>query len=146
MWKKFTLSIVVFIFFIIAFVVFSENKGDNSNKISDENSSNETKKIEEISETLVDDDCIKEWEDYKEYVKELEQTSTLYENEKTHYVIKSENNSIVVYYVDEEENLVLYKETEISTNYLGEEDLKELKKGIDVYGGENLNKLLEDFE
>ena len=126
MWKKVTLSIVVFIFLLIAIVAFLENKGDNSNNIAEENFSNETKKLEEISEILVDDDCIKEWEDYKEYVKELEQASSLYENEKSHYVVKSENNNVVVYYVDEEENFVLYKDTGISTNYLGEEDLKEL--------------------
>lgn len=146
MWKKVIISIVVFIFLGIIVINVFGNKGDNSNNIAEENSSNETKKIKEISEALVDDDCTREWEDYKNYVKELEQASSLYENEKLHYVVKSENNNIVVYYVDEEENFVLYKDTGISTNYLGEEDLKELKNGIDIYGVENLNKLLEDFE
>lgn len=146
MWKKVTISIVVFIFLGIIIMTFFGNNGNDSNSIAEDNSSNETKKIEEISEALVDDDCIKEWDDYKNYVKELEQASSIYENEKSHYVVKSENNNIVVYYVDDEENFVLYKDTGISTNYLGEEDLKELKNGIDVYGVENLNKLLEDFE
>ena len=36
--------------------------------------------------------------------------------------------------------------TGISINYLGEDDVKNLEKGIDVYGAQDLNKLLEDFE
>ena len=82
MWKKVIISIVVFIFLEIIVINVFGNKGDNSNNIAEENSSNETKKIEEISEALVDDDCTREWEDYKNYVKELEQASSLYENEK----------------------------------------------------------------
>lgn len=145
MWKKIIISIVVFIFCGIGIIAIFSNRGRDIENANLENKI-ETKKIEEISEELVDDDCIAEWEEYEEYIKELEQASSMYQNEETHYLVKAENNYIVVYYVDDEENFVLYKDTEISTNYLGEEDLKELKNGIDVYGVENLNKLLEDFE
>ena len=94
----------------------------------------------------MDDDCIYEWNDYEEYIKELEQASSMYQNEEVHYLVKSENNCVTVYYVDESGNTILYKETGISINYLGEEDIKNLENGIDVYGAQDLNKLLEDFE
>ena len=145
MWKKIIISIVVFIFCgigIIAIFFFFLRDLENTNL---ENKI-ETKKIEEISEELVDDDCIAEWEEYEEYIKELEQASSMYQNEETHYLVKAEDNYIVVYYVDDGKNNILYKDTGISIDYLGEEDVRNLKNGIDVYGVESLNKLLEDFE
>lgn len=145
MWKKIIISIVVFIFLGIGIAVVSTNKGEKLENTKIENKI-ETKKMEEISEELVDDDCVAEWEEYEEYIKELEQASSMYQNEETHYLVKAENNYIVVYYVDNAENNILYKDTGISIDYLGDEDVRNLKDGIDVYGVESLNKLLEDFE
>lgn len=145
MWKKIIISIVVFIFCGIGIIAIFSNKGRDLENTNLENKI-ETKKIEEISEELVDDDCIAEWEEYEEYIKELEQASSMYQNEETHYLVKAEDNYIVVYYVDDGKNNILYKDTGISIDYLGEEDVRNLKNGIDVYGVESLNKLLEDFE
>lgn len=145
MWKKIIISIVVFVFLGISIAFVVSNKERNSTKSKGENEDNPIK-IQEISEEFVDDDCVYEWNDYEEYIKELEQASSMYQNEKVHYLVKSENNCITVYYVDESGNTILYKETGISINYLGEDDIKNLENGIDVYGAQDLNKLLEDFE
>lgn len=145
MCKKIIITIVVFVSLGISIAFVVSNKERNSTKPKLENEDNPAK-IQELSEEFVDDDCISEWNDYEEYAKELEQASSMYQNKDTHYFVKSENNCIVVYYVDESENYILYKETGISINYLGEEDVNSLEKGIDVYGVQDLNKLLEDFE
>ena len=36
--------------------------------------------------------------------------------------------------------------TDISVQYLPEEDLVKIQKGIEIVGKDNLNKFLEDFE
>ena len=48
--------------------------------------------------------------------------------------------------MDENNNEYLYKKTDISTDYLSEEDINDLKVGIEVVGLEELNKMLEDFD
>lgn len=67
------------------------------------------------------------------------------ENCKEHFVLKDVDGKINVYILAEtgEE---LYEETKISTEYLTETDLIEIKNGLEVCGKENLNKVLEDFE
>ncbi len=63
-----------------------------------------------------------------------------------HYKIKEENGVIVVYGTNEDGEEILYDETGISTQYLPESDLTNIKKGLQIYGKENLNKFIEDFE
>lgn len=63
-----------------------------------------------------------------------------------HYKIKEENGVIVIYGSNEEGEEILYDETGISTQYLPESDLINIKKGLQIYGKENLNKFIEDFE
>ena len=48
--------------------------------------------------------------------------------------------------INEDGKEELIDETEISTDYLTDTDLIEIKKGIKVVGLEELNKLLEDYE
>ena len=47
---------------------------------------------------------------------------------------------------DDNDDEYLYKKTDISTEYLSQEDLDDLSGGIEVVGLEELNKILEDFE
>ncbi len=63
-----------------------------------------------------------------------------------HFIVKNENNNVIIY--KEKENGVeeLYQNTGISTEYLPETDQINLKNGIKVFGIENLNALIEDFE
>ena len=43
-------------------------------------------------------------------------------------------------------NLVLYKTTDISREYLPAEDISKLEQGMYVFGEGKLNSIIEDFE
>lgn len=148
MWKKLAISIVILILLGIGIeLIYLNRNSSQENNANNQTSSNEVTNITEISEETVEDDCISEWEDYQESsLEELENASNNYENESTHYLVKSVENYINVYYVDDAGNEILYRETKIDVSYLEEEDVKALEEGIDIYGTANLNKLLEDFE
>lgn len=63
-----------------------------------------------------------------------------------HFKIKEEDGVIVVYSTNENGEEVLYDKTGISTEYLTESDLSNIRNGLEIYGKENLNKFIEDFE
>ena len=65
---------------------------------------------------------------------------------KEHDKLKLENNSIVIYSVDENGIETEYEHTGITTEYLTEEDILKLTAGIYVYGKENLTSVIEDYE
>ena len=103
--------------------------------------------IEESKEDEVTDECINEWNDYGEYISErVEEANNNLSEQDTHYLLKDVYGYIEIYYLDENNNEYLYKKTDISTEYLSEEDLDDLQVGIEVVGIEALNKMLEDFE
>jgi len=65
-----------------------------------------------------------------------------------HFSIREENGLIVIYKILADGTKQIYEKTEISTEFLPETDLLQMKseEGIQVYGKEELNKMLEDFE
>lgn len=63
-----------------------------------------------------------------------------------HYFVTEENGYISIYTVDESENKALKETGKLSSEYLPETDRINLRNGIMVYGTEELNKLLEDYE
>ena len=65
-----------------------------------------------------------------------------------HFRLREENGNVIVYKILEDESEQIYEKTEISTEFLPETDLLKIKseKGIEVFGIEELNKVLEDFE
>ncbi len=63
-----------------------------------------------------------------------------------HYIIRDENNNIVIYKVLNDGAEEVYQNTGISTEYLPETDRINLKSGVKVFGIENLNSIIEDFE
>jgi len=63
-----------------------------------------------------------------------------------HYLLIEEEGYISIYTIDEEGNRTIKESKRISVEYLSETDKIELKNGIMVYGAEELNKILEDFE
>ena len=63
-----------------------------------------------------------------------------------HYVLREEDEKIVVYKLNDEKQEVLVEKTEIVTRYLPETDRINIKNGIYVNGKEALNCLLEDYE
>lgn len=68
-----------------------------------------------------------------------------------HYVVTEENGLVVVYKknvnnatgeIGREEFIT----TDISVEYLPQEDLNNIRSGEEIYGRENLNRFLEDYE
>ena len=112
-----------------------------------------TENITEISSITADsngeveDECLNEWKEYNEYVnKQIDTASSNLTDKDTHYILKDVLGYIEVYYLDDNNEQYLYKKTTIPTTYLSQEDIEDLKIGIEVTGIEALNKMLEDFE
>lgn len=63
-----------------------------------------------------------------------------------HYIVSCKDGLIVVYTIDEKKKKSLYEVTDIPIEYLPEEDVLELKSGIEVSEISNLNALLENYE
>ena len=84
------------------------------------------------------DDCTDE-------VNQPLQVNSNYEKEDTTYILKEQGGVIAVFKENEEGN-ELYDLTDISVDYLTEDDKQNLKNGIEVTGTDSLNQLLEDFE
>lgn len=63
-----------------------------------------------------------------------------------HYLVKEENNIIVIYEILSNGKEKEYEITDISTEYITKEDKERLKKGIRLNGKAELNQFIEDFE
>ena len=63
-----------------------------------------------------------------------------------HYLLKETNGVIAVYRIEKSGEETLIEETGISIEYLTENDKMKIKEGIKVYGKEELNATLEDYE
>ena len=110
------------------------------------------RKVEDIPEELVN----KTEEDIKEIYTdwELEEYTptqiTLYKsmsgNCGEHYFVQEHNGVIGIYTTDEYGVKTLKEDTEISTQYLPEEDIQNLKAGVEVVGHTKLIEFLEDYE
>lgn len=63
-----------------------------------------------------------------------------------HYVLRDVEGKIVVYVINNNGEEEVFQKTEIATDYLTETDKITIKNGLKVYGKENLNQVIEDFE
>lgn len=63
-----------------------------------------------------------------------------------HYVLKDVDGKIVVYVINDKGEEEVYQKTEIAIDYLTDTDKITIKNGLKVYGKENLNQVIEDFE
>ena len=63
-----------------------------------------------------------------------------------HYVLREKDGVIAIYTENENGDEILHEITEISTDYLTEQDREELKQGIKAIGKEELNSTIEDYE
>ena len=63
-----------------------------------------------------------------------------------HFKLKVENGKIVVYIVNSDGTENIYEKTNISSEYLTETDLLNMQDGLEIYGKEELNQIIEDFE
>ena len=64
-----------------------------------------------------------------------------------HFKLKIEEGKINIYLVNQDGTETLYEKTNISSEYLTETDLININNGtLEIYGKEELNKTIEDFE
>lgn len=64
-----------------------------------------------------------------------------------HYKLSVNGDGLIeVYNLDEDYDLNLYETTDISTEYLPDEDVANLQEGIYLYGADELSATLESFE
>lgn len=111
-----------------------------------------TKEIKDIPDDMVNKDQEEIEGIYADY--KLESFSNnmvvLYKEEEgqcnEHYIIRDEDSNIMIYKVLNDGSEEIYQNTGISTEYLPETDRINLKDGLKVYGRENLNSIIEDFE
>lgn len=107
---------------------------------------------EEAPSNLVNATKIQTEERYKDWsIKEFTKDKIVLFQEKEgqcgeHYMLRDVNGKINIYKLDEIGNEELLDETDIATEYLTEMDMINMENGLIVYGKENLNQLLEDFE
>lgn len=63
-----------------------------------------------------------------------------------HYVLRESDGFISINVKNDIGEYIYKGKTDISVQYLPEEDLKKFEQGIEVVGRDSLNKFLEDFE
>lgn len=64
-----------------------------------------------------------------------------------HFKLKIEDEKINIYLINKDGTETLYEKTNISSEYLTETDLININNGsMEIYGKEELNKTIEDFE
>ena len=110
------------------------------------------RKSEDIPEELINknrEDVEKAYPEWK--IEEFSPTQiTLYKTENgncgEHYWVQEHNGVIGIYVMDEYGVKTLKEDTEISTQYLPEEDIKNLQAGKEIIGHTKLIEFLEDYE
>lgn len=108
-----------------------------------------SKTIENEYINLTEEEFAEELKDFE--IEEFEpEEITIYKEEdgicNEHYILKDMDGYVAIYNLDSEENEVLETVTEIGVEFLPLTDSEKIKGGLKVYGRENLNRLLEDFE
>jgi len=63
-----------------------------------------------------------------------------------HFKLKIEDGKVVIYIVNSNGTESIYEKTNISSEYLTETDLLNMQDGLEIYGKEELNQIIEDFE
>jgi len=63
-----------------------------------------------------------------------------------HFKLKVEEGKVVIYIVNNDGTESIYEKTNISSEYLTETDLINMQDGLEIYGKEELNQIIEDFE
>ena len=63
-----------------------------------------------------------------------------------HFKLRIEEGKVVIYIVNNDGSESVYERTNISSEYLTETDLLNMQDGLEIYGIEELNQIIEDFE
>lgn len=135
MWISIISLCVAILLFLSIWMFYEKNNNINSN-----NQKNEVKNLINISNEVDKSENV-----INNKLSENKEVNNNFAEEETHYLLKNENGYIYIYYLKNNE-MYLYKKTDISVNYLSESDIDDLNIGIEVNGLEELNGKLEDFE
>lgn len=76
---------------------------------------------------------------------EITVSQILEKNCNQHYLLKTNNEYVMIYKLNESGQATEFKNTNISVQYLTETDKKALKNGIQIIGDAELNRKLEDY-
>lgn len=63
-----------------------------------------------------------------------------------HFKLRIEEGKVVIYIINQDGTESIYEKTNISSEYLTETDLLNMQDGLEIYGIEELNQIIEDFE
>ena len=63
-----------------------------------------------------------------------------------HYLVKTQDGYVVIYNIEPSGDLTLKETTDIISIYLTPTDISNLESGVVIYGRNNLNAYIEDFE
>ena len=110
---------------------------------------NEYVDFPEEYENMTEDEVEAEHSDWKENVFEKGKLTLYKEFDDVcgeHFKLRIEDGKVVVYRVDKDGIENMYQKTNISSEYLTETDLKNIQNGLEIYGREELNQTIEDFE
>lgn len=88
----------------------------------------------------------KEWEIAKFSKEEVILKKEESGNCSQHYVLRKKGENVAIYWVNQNGMETLQELTGIATQYLPQEDIEKLEEGIFVYGLQELNTILEDYE
>lgn len=88
----------------------------------------------------------KEWEIAKFSKEEVILKKEESGNCEQHYVLRKKGENVAIYWVNQNGMESLKELTGIATEYLPQEDIEKLEEGIFVYGLQELNTILEDYE
>ena len=111
-----------------------------------------TRKVEDIPEELVNktqsdiEEAFPGWTVEEYSPTEIVSYTTDKGNCGEHYFVQDHNGVIGIYTIDEYGVKTLKEDTEISTQYLPEADLENLKAGVEIIGHTKLIEFLEDYE
>ena len=112
----------------------------------------ETITLEKVKRNLINktqDDFKKEYNDWD--IEKFSDTDiVLSKDEKgycnEHYLVQDKEGKVAIYLILEDGTKEIYELTDISTEYLSNEDKIQIKSGIKVNGKQKLNQLIEYFE
>ena len=63
-----------------------------------------------------------------------------------HFKLRVEDGKVVIYIINSDGTENVYEKTNISSEYLTETDLINMQEGLEIYGKQELNQIIEDFE
>lgn len=105
--------------------------------------------IQETEVNMTEEDLkekFSEWEVQKFTSTEIVMYKEVNEFCNEHYLLKEKDGYIAIYQLDENNKEKFIETTDISIEYLTEEDLEKIEQGITIYTKKELNKAIEDFE